>query len=154
MSVERLIASMTPASVKHLLRCILWSMLCLALCGCPRPDPKAEAERTAAIEKVTRFFESIPKGPPNEGKIKCYRNGLTSEIILELTSPAVGDRRPITREGVISMLGTYFIVQEIRDLTKHQVSLTCFELDSGGKELGRVTVRFEEILPFFNGHDF
>lgn len=87
--------------------------------------------------------------------MKCYRKGLTSEIILEITMPAGKEKEwHFDRERLLRLLGTYFIVQEIRDLTNLQASLTCIELDQAGKEQSRVTVRFGEIIPFFNGHNF
>ena len=131
-------------------------MLCLGIGDCSASDdPKIVAARAAAIEKVTRFFESIPKGDRKDGLMKCYRNGLTSEIILEITMPSRKEKEwHFNRERLIRLLGTYFIVQEIRDLSKHQARLTCIELNQGGKEQARETVRFDEIIPFLNGHNF
>jgi len=132
------------------------SVLCLGTGNSSASDdPKIEAARAAAIEKVTRFFESIPKGGRKDGLMKCYRKGLTSEIILEITMPSGKEKEwHFNRERLFRLLGTYFIVQEIRDLSKHQATLTCIELDQAGKERARETVRFSEIIPFFNGHNF
>lgn len=111
-------------------------------------------EKTAAIAKVLKFFNSISEGKPEEGSLKCYREGTSAKIFVEVRRPQDGKSELPSREALIELLGTYFIVQEIRDLSKHQATFTWIEQDMAGKELGSVTVAFSEILPFYNGHDF
>jgi hypothetical protein len=122
--------------------------------GCDRGDPKVEAEKTAAIAKVIKFFSSIPQEKPEDGGVKCYREGTTSKIFVVFRIPTRNDNKRLSREALIELLGTYFIVQEIRDLSKHHVTLTWIEQNMGGQEQERLTVAFSEILPHYNAHDF
>lgn len=122
--------------------------------ACHRTDPKVEAEKTAAMANVTKFFNSIPQDQPENGTLKCYRKGTSSKIIVECRAPTRDDGSRISRDGLIKLLGTYFIVQEIRDLSQHQVTLTWIKQDMTGEERERITVAFGEIIPHLQGHDF
>lgn len=135
---------------------ILLSLLfvLVTVSGCHRTDPKVEAEKTAAMTKVTMFFNSIPQDKPENGTLKCYREGTSSKIFVECRVPTRKDEKRVSRDTLIDLLGTYFIVQEIRDLSKHQVTLTWIQQDMTGEERERITVAFHEIIPHLGGHDF
>lgn len=129
-------------------------LVLLFVSGCNRTDSKIEAEKAAAIAKVLKFFNSIPQEKPEDGAMKCYREGNSSKILVVIRMPTRDENKRLSREALIELLGTYFIVQEIRDLSKHKVTLTWIEQNMAGEERERLTVAFSEILPHYNGHDF
>lgn len=123
------------------------------------PEGVARAE---AMKELVAYFEKNPgQGLGKDvASIRYFRNGLSSELICEFRfkqgldpEPGVWPKEKI-RVSIIEMLGQDFVVGDLRKYSQSGITFTIRGVSHAGTEVFCGSARFEEVIPYYQGHNF